>query len=103
MSVSQLLCASLTLFVNILQYPDDLLAQSDLELISSVTSLLSQLVAQGRLQFTTGTLWIFQELYQIAKLYLSAPEARVAEPEPDAMNFESSASIIPERVSNARL
>ncbi|KAF2802771.1 uncharacterized protein BDZ99DRAFT_482626 [Mytilinidion resinicola] len=96
MSVSQPLCASLTLFANILEHPNDPLAQSDLDLISSVTSLFGQLVAQGRLQFATGTLWIFQELYQIAKLYLSAPEALVAEPQPDTTNLESSIASVAE-------
>ncbi|KAF2494936.1 hypothetical protein BU16DRAFT_562563 [Lophium mytilinum] len=103
MSVSQPLGASLALFANILQYPDEPFAQSDLNLISSVTSLFGHLVAQGRLQFATGTLWIFRELYQIAKLYLSAPEARVVDPVSYAMILESSVSEGPRCVVDPRL
>jgi len=92
-SLSLPLCASLTLFANILQYPEDPCAIPDLDLISSVTSLMGQLVAQGRLQFATGTLWIFQELFQIANLYLSVPEARVGEN--DGVYSDTSVSSLP--------
>jgi hypothetical protein len=93
MSLSQPLCASLALFANILEHPDDPCAHSDLELISSVTSLLGLLISQGRLQFATGTLWIFQELYQIANLYLAAPEARMRECDP--MKLDTSVRVHP--------
>ncbi|KAI9742588.1 MAG: hypothetical protein M1818_003729 [Claussenomyces sp. TS43310] len=75
MTMSQPLCASLTLFANILKHPEDPAAASDLDLMYVVNSFLGQLVAQGRLHFATGTLWIFQELHPIAELYLARKRA----------------------------
>jgi hypothetical protein len=44
---------------------------SDLNMLHYVTSLLAQLVAHGHFAFASNTLSIFQELLQIANLFLA--------------------------------
>jgi hypothetical protein len=70
-AVSQPICASLSLFANILQHPRDPHGISDLNMIQDVITLLTQLVSQGRLAFATTVLWIIQELHRIAGLFLA--------------------------------
>ena len=65
-------CAALTLFANIVQHPEDPLALSDLDLIARVTSILGEMVATGRLQIAQNALWLFQELHDIARLFLAS-------------------------------
>ncbi|KAL3418749.1 fungal specific transcription factor domain-containing protein [Phlyctema vagabunda] len=68
--ISQPMAACLILFANILQYPHDPNATSDLDRINSIVSRLGQWVIKAHLYFASATLWIFYELYKIADLHL---------------------------------
>ena len=70
MAINQPLSASLTLFANILQHPEDPDAISHLGRINTVVELVGQLVARNRLCAANGTLLMFKELYRVAQLCL---------------------------------